>query len=240
MWASLAHYAAHTDQQPHRHDFAQVSFLLSGSMLERLEGCDFEMHQAAVGKKPAGSLHNDAWGKEGALIFSLKVSSVRLAAASRDSAPAWIPLGETRAVVQLVESFLLARNTASRGEAAGDLLAMLDDFEHDRCAVPPPWLISARARINDAPEIVAVEEVAREAGVHRSYLSRAFRQYFKVPPSVYRRQVLVARAVEAISHSDHGLSRVALDAGFCDQAHMNRNVKAQIGVSPGRLRRAMQ
>jgi len=236
MIASLAYYTAAARQRLHSHEFSQVSFLLAGAMLERLEGTEHELHSAAVGYKPAGSRHEDHWGREGALIFS-----VRLPPDARPGAACegWVLHAQSKAVSALVKACLHAPTIATRGEAVGDLLALGYGRDEPIGARTPPWVEAVRCRINDAPDEVAIETLAEEAGVDRSHLSRIFRSCFGVPPSIYRRRILAARAVQAVTQQQQRFSEVAAQAGFSDQAHMTRTLHDQVGVSPGRLRRML-
>jgi AraC-like DNA-binding protein len=234
--ASLAYYTAAGRQRLHSHEFSQVSFLLAGAMQECLEGAEHELHSAAVGYKPAGSRHEDHWGREGALIFSLRLPSDAPAGAACEG---WVLHAEPKAVSALVKTCLHAPTIATRGEAVGDLLALSYGRDEPMGARTPPWVEAVRCRINDAPDDVAVETLAEEAGVDRSHLSRAFRRCFGVPPSIYRRRILVARAVQAVAQHQQRFSEVAAQAGFSDQAHMIRTLHDQVGVSPGHLRRML-
>ena len=46
----------------------------------------------------------------------------------------------------------------------------------------------------------------------------------------------VEDAVRLIRSSGAGLADVAVDAGFCDQSHMNRAFQAVLGRTPGEVR----
>lgn len=236
---SLSHYCAGADHHAHRHDFTQISFLLAGSMQERLEGRDCQLHGPAVGVKPAGSLHEDVWGRSGTLIFSLKIHpSCRLALPPLQAS--WQALRALPTVRSLVFSCFAGDRPQLRLEAARDVLALLGDAEADERHTAPSWLERARCHIHDAPDVLSIEEAAREAGVARAHLSRMFRRCYGVPPSVYRQRVLAARAVAAVARSSFSLSEAALEAGYGDQPHMNRELKAHIGITPGRLRRLLR
>ena len=232
--ASLAYYTGGSQHRPHSHEFSQLSFLLAGAMLERLEGVEHELYTAAMGFKPAGCEHEDVWGRQGTLIFSLKLPAE---ARGFPSAPGWSWHEHPETISALVKACLLAPSVAARNEAVGDLLATTDARGERFGTHAPSWLEEVRCRINDDPDDAAIEKLADDAGVDRAHLSRAFRRYYGVPPSVYRRQVLTGRAVQGVSQQRQCFSAVAANAGFSDQAHMNRTLRSQIGVSPGQLRR---
>lgn len=117
-----------------------------------------------------------------------------------------------------------------------DLLA-LRHRQSPPAGEPPLWLTMAREAIRDDPRHLTIGHVARLAGVHRVHFSTTFRNYYGVPPSVYRRNVLVARAVTETVCAPGSLTRVAYDVGFSDQSHMSRSLREVVGISPRSLRK---
>jgi AraC-like DNA-binding protein len=82
------------------------------------------------------------------------------------------------------------------------------------------------------------EDLAREMGVHKSHLVRAFSKAVGMAPQTYMRQVRVAKARELIFEGSP-ISEVALLLDFSDQAHLTREFKKVYGVPPGALLQAL-
>lgn len=99
---------------------------------------------------------------------------------------------------------------------------------------------AAGARRGTQEEVLSLQSLAAEAGVHPATLTRAFRRAYGVPPGEYLRRLRLDRAVHATSTSDRPLSEIALEAGFSDQAHFTRAFKRATGWTPGAYRRAMR
>lgn len=232
--ASLAFYAPGSRQELHQHDYTQISFLLSGEMLERHRGRDWTPPGAGVGVKPAGLPHDNLWGPEGVLIFSAKLAG----AASGDfeaTEPGWAACPGQHLVAPLVRACLDAPDRCGLEEALVDLLALpMDDGR--RLNSPPPFLEQARQAIREQPDSVRIAEAARLAGLHRVRFSTLFRHHYGIPPSLYRLRALTARAVGDIARGRASLSHIAHDCGFSDQSHLTRWVKRATGLSPKRLR----
>jgi AraC family transcriptional regulator len=55
---------------------------------------------------------------------------------------------------------------------------------------------------------------------------------------VYARQVRIRTAQRLLLATDTPLAQVAAHAGFADQAHLTRVLRAALGNTPGRLRRS--
>jgi AraC-like DNA-binding protein len=232
--AALSHYPAQSTQSRHRHDSAQVSFLLAGSMCEAHGPRQYAMHGPGVGFKPATLWHTDWWGRAGALIFSLKLPPDSEEAAAATSG--WSITGDLYWLPALVRLCFGAQAPVARNEILQDALAFTSEPRLRMGRNPPAWLEAAREHIHDAPDVIAVGFAARQAGVHRAHFCRMFIRFYGVPPSVYRRRVAAARAIAAMAASTSRLTEIAHASGFSDQAHLTRTLRRQTGLTPSALR----
>jgi AraC family transcriptional regulator len=205
-------------------------------MHERLGGREHRLYGAAVGYKPPGAWHADAWGDGGALIFSLRVAHERVDLVERLRQPGWTAHECRAALADVVRACFADGNAAHRVDAAHDALALAAAPGGRIDARAPAWLERVRHAIVDAPYDASVDALAREAGVHRVHLSRWFVRHYGIAPSALRRRVAAAHAIGAVVRSPHSLTDVAHDGGYADQAHMTRALRAAVGVPPSRLR----
>jgi AraC family transcriptional regulator len=236
--ATLTHYRAAERHAAHAHGHHQVSFVLAGELVERLEGKDHVARSYWRGHKPAGARHSDEWGADGVLVFTLNLDDGFAAGACLSAEPGWHAVEEPGTVRSLVRLIASGPGAEIRREAALDLLGA-DARPASPAGAVPHWLARVRDSIHDSPEVLAIEAAAREAGVHRSQLARMFRRHYGVPPSVYRRRLLLARAADALARSPTPLAQVAADAGFCDQSHLSRALRSETGLTPAQLRRLL-
>jgi AraC-like DNA-binding protein len=79
---------------------------------------------------------------------------------------------------------------------------------------------------------ITVDALAREAGLSRVHLTRAFARQFGVPPHIYLNAVRLERA-QAGMLAGQSLAEVAAACGFADQSHFSRRFKGSVGLSPG-------
>lgn len=90
----------------------------------------------------------------------------------------------------------------------------------------------ARQRIDDDPTApLSLAELARDSGVSRYQLLRAFARELGLTPHVYIMQRRLARARRLIL-AGKALADVAISSGFYDQSHLNRCFVRQFGVTP--------
>jgi AraC family transcriptional regulator len=84
---------------------------------------------------------------------------------------------------------------------------------------------------------IRVSTLANISRLSRSYFSAAFKRSLGETLHDYLTRRRVARAQELMLVTDRVLSRIALDCGFCDQAHLSRVFRRLIGVAPNKWRR---
>lgn len=80
-----------------------------------------------------------------------------------------------------------------------------------------------------------VTSLSADAGLSRSHFSRSFHNSVGLSPRDFRRQARVQAACEMIVGGG-GLAQSAADAGFADQAHMTRQFRSILGVTPGAVK----
>ncbi|SFU28269.1 AraC-type DNA-binding protein [Polaromonas sp. YR568] len=86
---------------------------------------------------------------------------------------------------------------------------------------------------------ITVDTLAREAGLSRVHLTRAFARQFGVPPHIYLNAVRIERAQTGML-AGRGLAEVAAACGFADQSHFSRRFKGSVGLAPGAWLRQMR
>jgi AraC-like DNA-binding protein len=74
-------------------------------------------------------------------------------------------------------------------------------------------------------------DLAEAARVSPFHLIRTFHQHVGVPPAAYRRELRV-RAAQRLLEAGWPPAQAAIECGFYDQAHLNRNFKAFTGLTP--------
>jgi len=93
----------------------------------------------------------------------------------------------------------------------------------------------AQAAMVGADLDAGIAAASRAHGVSRSHFSRTLRELTGLAPRDMRRQQRVARA-RALIEGGENLASAALGSGFADQAHMTRQLRSLLGVTPSALR----
>lgn len=87
------------------------------------------------------------------------------------------------------------------------------------------------ARLFDEGE-TRIDHVAARLGITDRHLRRAFTEHIGVGPKDYARSVRLRRALRSTT-SSNDWGRIALDAGYFDQAHLIADFRRLMGVTPG-------
>lgn len=151
-----------------------------------------------------------------------------------------LPMGEITGQVVELEDLIggpAARELAERLATAPDWPARLDLFERAiarRVLAAPPVpteLEWAWQRLLDTDGSVPVTDLAAELGRSRRHLAVRFREELGMTPKAVARLLRFERAVQRLRAGDE-LGDLALDAGYYDQAHFNRDFRAFAGTTP--------
>jgi AraC-like DNA-binding protein len=115
-----------------------------------------------------------------------------------------------------------------------DRFCCLDRWLLARFADAPPVhadLRAALASIAGSGGLVSIGAIAADRGLSRKRLIALFHEAVGLPPKRLARVVRFERAV-ALLRRDASLAAAALDSGYYDQAHFNRDFRALAGLSP--------
>lgn len=112
----------------------------------------------------------------------------------------------------------------------------------DAACAPANEVLWTWRRIIQSGGRLPVGALAEETGWSQKHLISRFTEHIGLTPKVTSRVVRFGRAVDALKAAAprRRLGDVALDAGYYDQAHFDRDVRAFAGVSPTELLRSLQ
>jgi AraC-like DNA-binding protein len=83
---------------------------------------------------------------------------------------------------------------------------------------------------------VALDILAKEAGLSRSHFFRLFESSIGVPPKVYLNVVRMEQAVDAVLNQSASVCDISKQLGFAEPAHFTRFFRNHSGVSPREFR----
>lgn len=119
--------------------------------------------------------------------------------------------------------------------------ALVESFIVRRVAIgpqPDPRIAWALSRLTDTTHRVEVADLAERLGWSHRHLIERFRQEIGLPPKQIARQARFVDAAQRIRQApfDLPLAAIAADAGYFDQAHLNRDFREFAGMTPSTFR----
>jgi AraC-like DNA-binding protein len=133
---------------------------------------------------------------------------------------------------KIADPEFVARLAERDSAAAAD--AVRDQFRAFRQgAIDWPDLLAEE--LNRAANI-RLEKWANDHRLAAETVSRGFRKVFGVSPALFRQEARVRQALAMLRRGGSSLSAIAAMAGFADQAHMSRAVRALTGRTPSQIK----
>jgi len=119
------------------------------------------------------------------------------------------------------------------------LFALLLEARREPEAAPPTsWMQSCASYIElHATEGITVQQVARMAGLNRTYFSTVFSKTFGMPPAEYIYKVRMDRAKDLLLGTSASITEIAYSLGYPTLFAFTRAFKKFFSLSPSEYRR---
>jgi AraC family transcriptional regulator len=237
-------YACGERQLAHDHGEVHLSIVIRGSVAETVGARTEYAGAMSIVVKDRGVRHANQFGPGGATLARLSLNggvAELLDDPTRVVEWTWSHnLAAVAPFLRLVgrQSRRAERDIRADDPDVVDLLAALSARREDRRrGEPPRWLVEALAWVRaEWHPAMSVSDVASRAQVHPVYLARCVRRWYGHSVGDELRRLRLASAAQRVAGHTDGLSQVALDAGYADQAHLCRDFRRATGVTPGSYR----
>ena len=238
MEISARTYSAGLRQLRHSHPHTNLTIVTGGQLEEASEKGQHCGRASSVVLKSAGCEHETRISGFGARTLTIQFApdSVLGRCVPPDT---WV-WSESAEIVRgaLALQCAFRRGAASEWEPlASDLVASMTRIAQ-RASSIPPWLATIRAHLDEHFQCaIRFDALARDAGLHPVYVSRAFHQYVGVSMTEYVRSLRVRHARHLLAASRRSIAAIAADAGFADPSHLSRTFAHLLHVTPREYRR---
>jgi len=237
---TIASFPANARLPFHAHEHTVLSVILSGGFALSFERATHQCSAGTLFVEPSGERHADLLGPEGAQVLCIEVAPE----AQESLLPQHRRLLSSPAAYHRPDVLAIGRRLGTLLQHEGsppllgieeqvlDLLARASGIDYPSGS-GASWLERIREQLDASPHaLLLVSELARDAGVHRAHLGRAFRERFGVSLGEYHRSVRLRWAAEALASTDMPIGTIAVRAGFYDHGHFTRTFKRVMGTTP--------
>lgn len=215
----------HTLLERHRHADGYIAIVLSGGYEEAGDRGSIRVRAGDVVIHGAYEAHLNRYDSDGAEVLDLAL-------------PWWFE--PHTAVMRLADPDAVVR-VAERSprEAAMTALSLLQPIQSLTADGSIDWPHELAAALQSDPNL-RLSDWAQRHSLAEETVSRGFQKVFGVSPIAYRAQQRARRAWRMVVEGRDSLCEIAAHAGFCDQSHMTRDVRAITGKAPGEWRRQVK
>jgi AraC-like DNA-binding protein len=106
--------------------------------------------------------------------------------------------------------------------------------------MPASEVLCAWTRIVESGGLVTIGVLVDETGWSQKHLVSQFREHIGLVPKTFARVMRFGRAVDRLRRREHAsLTELALDCGYYDQSHFDRDFRTFAGVTPTDLVRTL-
>lgn len=226
----------------HMHDEAQVILVTRGNYISSAKQMPGVSAGPVIVFNPPGTIHRDRFAAVGGQFVSicLPASAWDAVAPGRPGAC----VAHRMDIRAMATAYRLAAELA-RWDFASPLeheagchalLGLAADLPRRDTTARPAWLERACERLREPDDATpTLQALADDAGVHPVHLARGFRRHLGCSPGAYLRRARLERAAQLMA-GGAGLADAACAAGFHDQSHLHRILKAEVGLRPAALR----
>jgi AraC family transcriptional regulator len=233
--------------EPHTHEHPTLAVMLAGSFDVAFERKTYVCAPSCISVEPGGERHANYIGSDGADVLVLQPAPGEIEL-WRPFAPlfdevSFLRHGGIAALASRVTHEIRRPDELSPLAIEGLLLDIMVaatriGAETKRDGMPP-WLHRVQEMLHEEPTAsLDVTAMARGAGVHPAYLSRAFRRFFHCSLGEYARRVRLEWTTKRLVRSEDSIATIALQAGFSDQSHLTRCFRRVYDTTPGAYRKA--
>ncbi|MEL6186979.1 MAG: helix-turn-helix domain-containing protein [Myxococcota bacterium] len=215
------------------HGEAEISWNLSAPhRFQDAKGQTSVAHAALVG--PRGSpylVDTRSSAHLFGVVFRPGAAAALLEVSLAEIGPSLLPLRDTRAGAELEGRIAEARSAIQRTEVVRRYFAERSKFPRSREA---NYLLSAWS--GDDGRQRSIASIRDALGLSAPTFVDRIRRQVGLRPAELRQILMFRDAVRALAQGDRSLTEAAHEAGYCDQAHLNRAFRRHAELTPGGFR----
>lgn len=227
----------------HSHQYPTLTLAWEGGFTESNSNVSVECSPKSVLFKSSEQPHSDHAGPTGARCLMVEILRPAFDQEAGIQLPAGL-IGMVGSEVLMLRSLILreflCRDAASSLALEGlvwELLAVYARGLERSSRGRPIWFGKALALLHDGfQEPLSLQDLADAVSIHPLHLARSFRLQVGCSVGSYHRRLRLDYAARQLRVSQDSLCKIALAAGFFDQAHFSRQFKKHTGLTPSQFR----
>lgn len=225
---------SHARVPEHAHDWPVLSIFVLGRYSNRTELGEIVIAGPSAVLYRAGAAHRNFVGAAGFEQIEIEFDPAWIGGSLIPDAPVsrWLG-GRTGAEARTLAR--LCGQEAEEEHLRATLQRFLQRASNQTAHDPPGWVDEATQRLSEDTTL-RVADLAAEMRRHPSWLGSAYRRATGEGLMETAARFRLERAARLLRETDQPGACIALEAGFCDQSHMNRTFRRLLGRLPSEIR----
>jgi len=119
--------------------------------------------------------------------------------------------------------------------------SFISHFKKSQVKGKPEWINKIKESINDDPlSNLSLHKFSSEFQLHPNYIIRKFKEVTGYKLSEYLTKIRLEYSIQELSKDASKMTEVALNSGFYDQSHFNKNFKKHLNSTPTKFRKSLK
>lgn len=237
---SLTHHPAKSNISLHAHEKPYLCLLAAGNYEEKSHHLDL-IQQGEVIYRTANYEHANSFLNEDSVCLNIEIDDPDH---FMDQNGVQFPLTELKQKGSIETYKLLF---ALKHDLPNDVLniccyeSMLSQISMINDKGDITWIKQVKEFIKDDPLApISLEELSINWGLHPNYIVRKFKEVTGLKLSQYLTKTRLEYSIHSMIKTEDNMTKIALECGFYDQSHFNRNFKKYMDINPLLFRKAIK
>lgn len=234
---SLTNHSANSKIPLHSHNKPYLCLLASGTYKEDSNTTDI-ISQGEILYRTANYEHSNTFSDKGGLCLNIEVNDYQKFTTLNELR---LPLevSKQKGIVELYKLLYALKKGLSNDiiniYCYESMIAVMNVFNGEG---EINWVNKIKELINDNPlETISLDKLSIEFSLHPNYIVRKFKEVTGFKLSEYLTKIRLENSVNHLLISKENITSIALENGFYDQSHFNRNFKKHIDTTPNNFRK---
>jgi AraC-like DNA-binding protein len=236
---SLTNHSANSNIDLHAHNKPYLCLLASGTYKENSNTTEI-ITQGEVLYRVANYEHSNNFSSKGGLCLNIEMNDYEQFITLNELQ---LPnkVSKQKGVIELYKLLYGLKqglpNDIINIYCYESMIAVINIFN---CKGNIDWVKKVKERINDNPlETISLDKLSLEFSLHPNYIVRKFKEITGFKLSEYLTKIRLEHSMKHLLSNEENITSIALESGFYDQSHFNKNFKKHLDTTPNHFRKVI-
>lgn len=233
---SLTNHPANSQISLHSHDKPYLCLLAYGTYKEESFASDIIKHGEVIYRTPNYE-HSNSFMDKGGLCLNIEINDYKQFMTLNELQ---LPIKVSKQKASLeVYKLLYGLKCGLPNDILNifgyeSMIAVINVFNGEGDI---NWVKKVKELINDNPlATISLDTLSIEFSLHPNYIVRKFKEVTGFKLSEYLTKIRLEHSINRLLTNEENMTSIALESGFYDQSHFNKNFKKHLDTTPKNFR----